>query len=230
MTPGRNWKNGVVREGLVWILQQLHTRTTRGLRRLQYREWHSRHWSNEELRRWAPLLPGDIINVSGWMDGDKEGGTYSDYFTAKRSYVVSNVSGARGSEDPSALRIDLTEDTPPGLRGGFDTVFCHTVLEHVFDIRNAVRVLCALSRDLVIVVVPFSQQVHYDEGSYLDYWRPTPFALTELFKENRLSVVYWSSNPNTVYPTYLFMIASHEPERWRSAAASVRNQWTERMP
>ena len=37
-----------------------------------------REWSNMELRKIAPTLTGDIINVSGWEDKDKEGGLYKE--------------------------------------------------------------------------------------------------------------------------------------------------------
>ena len=32
-----------------------------------------RIWSNKELKKFASLFSGEIINVSGWMDNDKQG-------------------------------------------------------------------------------------------------------------------------------------------------------------
>jgi hypothetical protein len=47
-------------------------------------------------------------------------------------------------------------------------VLNHTTLEHVFDVHQALRVICALS-DAVIVVVPFMQHLHGPEDG--DFWR-----------------------------------------------------------
>ncbi len=179
------------------------------------RDWHPRRWSNAELRRFARLFDGDIINVSGWDDRDKEGGCYADYFPNKRSYIISNIGGARGSSGrKDEIYLDLSRPLPEDLRGRFDVVFNHTTLEHIYDIRAAAACLCGLSRDILIAVVPFMQEMHWDEGSYLDFWRPTPFALERMLEENGLRALYMSWNDNPVYPIYLFCIASREPDRW----------------
>lgn len=181
-------------------------------------EWQSRRWSNAELRRWGSLFSGNVINVSGWDDRDKEGGHYQDYFPNKASYSISNIDGARGlSGAANEIFLDLTQEVPEDLKGRFDVVFNHTTLEHIFDIHQALAGLCELTRDLVIIVVPFMQAVHYEPGSFLDYWRPTPFALEALFRENGLEVVYCANNDNPVYNVYIYCLASRFPERWRSA-------------
>ena len=63
--------------------------------------------------------------------------------------------------------IDLATKLPDEFRQKFNVVFNHTTIEHVYDIHAAVRNLCDLSSDIVIFVVPFKQDVHYDEGLIL---------------------------------------------------------------
>jgi hypothetical protein len=194
----------------------LHRFTTKAMRRA-YPEWENRGWSNRELRRWAGSFAGDVINVSGWHDEDKEGGHYRDYFPRRTSYTISNIGGARGiMGHENEIFLDLTAELTPELHRRYDVVFNHTVLEHIYEIRTAVTNLCKLSRDLVVIVVPFSQQVHFEPGSFLDYWRPTPFALSEMFKANGFEIVYCSMNENPVYSIYTFCVATSKPEKWRA--------------
>ena len=96
----------------------------------------ARCWSNSVLRQIAPLFKGDVVNVSGWRDEDKEGGLYRDYFSAARSYRVTNFGGFRGESANTTLRLDLEKDLPQGLNGCADVVFNHTTLEHVIDMAN----------------------------------------------------------------------------------------------
>ena len=49
-----------------------------------------RVWSNNVLRSFANIFEGEVINVSGWNDEDKEGGFYKDYFSNCSSYKISN--------------------------------------------------------------------------------------------------------------------------------------------
>lgn len=186
--------------------------------RWRYPEWQGRRWSNTELRRWGKLFSGKVINVSGWDDRDKDGGRYQDYFPHHTAYVISNFRGARGwSGTPNEVFLDLTAELPENLKRQFDVVFNHTTLEHIFDIRQAMANLCELSRDIAIVVVPFFQAVHWDPGSFSDYWRPTPFAMEAMFQENGLEMLYCSYNDNPIFNVYLFCIASRNPEKWRSS-------------
>jgi hypothetical protein len=155
----------------------------------------ARRWSNDELRRIAPLLAGSVVNVSGWRDEDKEGSTYrATYFTRASEYWITNwKSEARGLQgDLSNERfLDLEADLPDDLAGRFDVAFNHTTLEHVFDVFKAFANLCAMSRDAVIVVVPFLQEQH---GEYGDYWRFTPWAIKRLFERNGVIPAYLSHN------------------------------------
>lgn len=196
------------------LAERLHRFSTRLLKKSRP-EWDNRRWSNAELRRFSRHFSGDVINVSGWHDQDKEGGLYRDYFPHRRSYTISNIGGARGtSGHENEIFLDLTGDLQRDLHGKFDVVFNHTVLEHIYEIDAAVRTLCTLSRDLVVVVVPFSQQVHFEAGSFLDYWRPTPFSLASMFGENGFRVLYCTRNENPVYPIYTYCIATAHPDKW----------------
>lgn len=173
-----------------------------------------RLWSNQELKKFAALFSGDIVNVSGWEDRDKEGQYYSDYFEKKSSYTITNyLSEARGFQgQENEIFLDLTKDLPKNLIGKYDVVFNHTVLEHVFEVHKAFENLCLLSRDAVILVVPFLQPMHADYG---DFWRFTPSCLQRLFEKNGMSVIYSSFNNPINASVYVFCVAVKDPEKWK---------------
>ncbi len=197
-----------------------------------------RLWSNTELRKFAHYFKGDIVNVSGAQDFDKEiknplkyffthdydsGNKYKDYFKNATNYYISNYSkdNRRGHDkinhnNKSNINLDLNEPIPKNYKHTFDVVFNHTVLEHVFDIFTAFKNLCDLSKDIVILIVPFSQMVHDFHGSYKDYWRFTPFAVEELFKRNNFTVIYRNSNKQFSTSIYYFYIATRNPTKWKS--------------
>jgi hypothetical protein len=175
-----------------------------------------RLWSNGELRRLAPLFPGDVVNVSAWEDGDKEGARYRDYFTAASSYTLTNFGRTRGAAaaGEAEIMLDLGEELPEDLRGHFDVVFNHTTLEHIYEVRRAFANLCAMSRDVVIVVVPFAQAEHTTD-SFGDFWRFAPGALRTLAAENGLSIVYESESPDRDAGIYLLIVAVRNAQYWR---------------
>jgi len=176
----------------------------------------ARIWSNRELERIAKLFSGDVVNVSGAGDQDKEGRLYSDYFTNKHSYFITNFSGDDGYQGRSnEILLDITTELPEELKQRFDVVFNHTTLEHVFDVFQAFKNLCSLSKDVVIVVVPFSQIQHPINKSYGDYWRLAPDAIRRLFQENNLHVVYESESPYVDAAVYLFFVGSRYPDKWK---------------
>jgi len=175
----------------------------------------ARTWSNKQLKQIAPLFAGDIVNVSAWDDRDKEGSYYRDYFDNAHSYSYTNYTGHRGLVGvQNEYELDLTGFVPTELIKNFDVAFNHTTLEHIFDVRLAFANLCKLSKDIVIVVVPFSQ-VQHESVSYGDYWRFTPTCLHYLFQENGLSVVYEAETPYKNSAVYLFCVASRMPEKWK---------------
>lgn len=183
---------------------------------------NARRWSNIELRSFASLLPGDVVNVSGAADADKNGSTYSSYFTAASSYSVTNYPGFRGFEGrPGEIPLDLSGPLPADLSQRFDVVFNHTTLEHIFEARNAFRHLCDMSRDLVIVVVPFAQVTHWS-ADFGDFWRFTPMGLRLLYEENRLEVIHEAASPMRAQDIYLLFVGSRNAAKWRGVLPSGR--------
>lgn len=193
-------------------------------------QWNPRIWSNRELAKFAALYEGRIVNVSGWNDEDTEGRRYADYFTNKSEYVVSNYGGARGDVRGADINLDIQQPLAEELAGSFDVVFNHTTLEHIKDVNQAFDVLCGLSRDSVIVVVPFLQHMHWEPGSWEDYWRYSPLALEYLFEQRGLKVVYLSFNDNPVHPIYCFCVATRHPERWADKYPAPRELVPARSP
>jgi len=172
-----------------------------------------RIWSNRELEKFSQLFFGDIVNVSGWQDLDKEGKHYKDYFINANTYTLTNYkSDARGFQGyENEIFLNLEEELPPELLNKFDVVFNHTVLEHIYDVDTAFRNLCLLSKDIIILVVPFLQQMH---ASYGDYWRFTPLAIKKMFENNGMSLLYLSFNSDKNASVYIFCIASKSPANW----------------
>jgi hypothetical protein len=127
------------------------------------------------------------------------------------------VTGAfRGFQGRSGeIQLDLGSPLPEALCERFDAVFNHTTLEHVFEVRTAVENLARMTRDLLILVVPFAQVQHEKEGAYEDYWRFSPTCMRRLLGENGLEVVYESANDDVNAAVYLFVVGSRHPERWR---------------
>lgn len=178
-----------------------------------------RIWSNRVLAELAPLFTGDVINVSGWKDCDKENRTYRTYFSKARSYSISNYGGETGESPDTTYHLDLEKPIPDELKGRFDVVFNHTTLEHIFDIFTAVFNLCALSKDIVIVVVPFIQKTH-TTNSYSDYWRISANGLRELFRKNGFSIVYLESSPYSFASVYHVCVATKNPGSWKATFSS----------
>ena len=175
-----------------------------------------RRWSNQELLIHAPFFTGEVVNVSGWRDEDKEGRTYRSYFTRASSYAITNYWGSSTPNDgaPDALFLDLAADLPVDLKDKFDLVFTHTVLEHIFDVPKAVHNMAGMTRDAMIMIVPFMQDEHYSPGIYGDFWRFTPLCVKQLMENNGLTLIHLSSNDCPWYPTYLFAIGSKQPGKW----------------
>jgi hypothetical protein len=174
----------------------------------------ARVWSNKVLREIAHLFNGDIINVSEWEDGDKRGGFYRNYFTKANSYTVSNYSGDMGFQNKeNEILLDLEKELDEKYISKYDVVFNHTVLEHIFDVDTAFKNLCLMSKDIVIVVVPFLQEMHYS-NSYKDYWRFTPFALKKMFEKNGMKLVFIDANNSKNESIYILAVGSKNPNKW----------------
>jgi len=182
-----------------------------------------RIWSNRELEKFAHLFHGSVVNVSGWQDRDKEGRLYQDYFSNAAEYWITNYrSDARGFQGDlkNELFLDLSKPVAEDA-ARYDVVFNHTVLEHIFELDVAFANLCALCRDLVIVVVPFLQEQHAEYG---DYWRFTPQAVDGLFRKNGLSTLYMNYNDSGRASIYLFAIGSKSAEKWSAILSHPDNK------
>lgn len=177
-----------------------------------------RIWSNKELKKFAYRFDGYVINVSGWKDEDKSGNFYKEYFNKASKYEVSNYEGYRA--DGGDIKIDLS-NVPTDLFGKYDVVFNHTTLEHIYDFQKAFDNLCNLTKDILILVVPFLQDRHNaPDGSYLDYWRFTDEAVKKMCQIKKMKVLYLSISDydsEVEYDgKYIFLIASKKPEKWKS--------------
>lgn len=165
--------------------------------------YNARTWSNIELKEIFRDLEGDVINVSGEFDKDKEGGVYKDYFPKAKSYSISNYE-AMGIDNE--IILDLEKELPDKLVKAYDVVYSHTILEHIFEIRKAFANLCLMSRQVMVAVVPFVQEVHYKENVYYDYWRPTPFAFRKMYEENGFEMIYLSHNNMDYTNSYIICV------------------------
>ena len=183
-----------------------------------------RIWSNQELKKFAKLFSGDVVNVSAWLDRDKQGSCYKEYFTSASNYWITNhAEKSKGLQEGmnNQIALDLEEDLPDELYGRFEVVFNHTVLEHVFDCNQAFANLCHMSSDIVIVVVPFIQHQH---AAYGDYWRFTPECIERLFKINGLELLYINFNDGSNQSIYILAIGSKQPGKWSSISGHADNQ------
>jgi len=176
----------------------------------------ARIWSNRELAKVGYLFEGAVVNVSAGNDEDKEGNTYAVYFPNCHAYCLTNYNpgsfrGYQGRE--YEFLVDLNKELPNNLVGKFDVVFNHTTLEHIFDVPTAFRNICLLSRDIVIMVVPFAQ-IQHENDAYKDFWRFTPTCMYRLFEDNGFQVVYEAANNDDNAAVYLFFIASKYPQNW----------------
>ena len=183
------------------------------------RECNPRQWSNDELKKFAGLFHGDVINVSAGEDEDKEGGRYQGYFNKASSYTTSNYE--KNQKDRGSTKfvgLDLSSPLPleSDLTLRFDVVFSHTVLEHIYELETAIGNLCRMTRDIVITVVPFIQAFHHDEESYDDFWRISPYAIVQLFNNYNLKTIYLNWNNDPFGNIYLFHVASKYPENWEN--------------
>lgn len=179
-------------------------------------EFNQRIWSNNELKKISNLFRGNIINISAGNDFDKEGDFYKNYFANKESYTISNYKSYNTKSGYDEIILDLENDLPSGLENKFNTVFSHTVLEHVFKIEKAIQNLCQLSDDVIITVVPFLQSYHHEEEIYLDYWRFTPMALVKKFEEQGFKTIYLSWGKDPIGDIYIFHVVSCKPQGWET--------------
>lgn len=184
-----------------------------------------RYWSNNELAKFAHLFKGKVVNVSAWKDQDKQGKRYKDYFTNATEYFITNYkSGMRGiSNLENEIFLNLAEKLPDELKFAFDVVFNHTTLEHIYNFHSALDTLVEMTKDIIILVVPFIQQVHVIPEingkynvEYGDFWRFTPQAIERLLLNRGMKIAFLSFNTNKRASVYIFCIATKNPEQWEN--------------
>lgn len=176
------------------------------------RDRRARLWSNDVIAAVGKVASGEVVNVSAWKDSDKNGSLYRDYFPNARTYARTNWGGLISDPDATEYWLDLGEPLPENLRGSFDLVFNHTTLEHVFNMNQAVQNLCEMSRDAVLVVVPFSQREHGQD--YGDYWRFTGASLRQMFQSHGLEEVFIVQSPYRYSAVYLVGLFARQPSAW----------------
>lgn len=174
-----------------------------------------RRSSNAVLRELCPHFGGEVVNVSGFMDEDKQNGHYRDYFPKASSYSITNYagSGVIGDGAEGSIYLDLQAEPDPELEKRFDTALCHTVLEHIEFIQPAFANLSHITRETLIIVVPFLQDEHYRPGIFGDYWRYTPQGLQSLYRQYGFEMIHCSANDTPWYPVYLTAVGVRHPEQ-----------------
>ena len=175
----------------------------------------ARVWSNREIASIARHITGDVVNVSAWQDQDKEGGHYRNYFSAADSYETTNFEGWRGEGVRANHVLDLECPAPEELNERYDLVFNHTTLEHIFDIHQAFRTMASMSRDAMLVIVPFMQHLHGPEDG--DFWRPSPYAMRRMHRNAGLTVIREAAGPKGAKVRYLSYFSSKNPDRWKES-------------
>lgn len=174
-----------------------------------------REWSNGELRKVAKMLGSytSVLNISGWKDLDKEGGTYRDYFDKDCKYLISNYSRdqQRGGIDGDNFALNLDEELDPGLEGSFDCALSHTVLEHIEDPVFAFKQMAKVTSDVLITVVPFKQKVHFEDGQYGDYFRFGPMIMRAMYQREGFELLYESYTPRPSLDVYMFHVGVKRP-------------------
>lgn len=181
------------------------------------RRFNTRAWSNDELRRLGPWFRDgcEVINVGGWLDRDKDGGRYADYFPRARVYHVANYERdqAKGAV-ASDLFLDVSQPLPDALAGRYDVALSHTVLEHLPDPAFSFRQIARLTRDLIVTVVPWKQKLHFSPGNFGDYFRMSPFVMRRWHEEAGFTILWESFTPPPSLDTYLLYLASRRPEAY----------------
>jgi len=194
---------------IYWVLHRI--------RKKVIYEKDARQFSNRILKNYLPCFSGDIINVSGCEDADKNGDYYRNYYKCWRRYVISNIGGVHGTaiNVPEAIELiylDLEEPIKTNLFQKFDVVFTHTVLEHIYNFPQALQNLVDLSRDVIVIVIPFVQSVHYTE-SYNDYVRLTPHYLKKYFENKGFTVLLSTANGQPFSDVYVVFIVTRYPDK-----------------
>jgi SAM-dependent methyltransferase len=126
-----------------------------------------RHYQNLFLEKFSAQLTGNIVELGGEIQYD-----HKRFFRHAQSFTCSNI--GRDHEyylDMTNMKLENNSQ---------DSYICISVLEHVFEIRNA---FAEIERTLkpggkLLITIPFAYPYH-DE---VDYWRLSTDSYYELLK------------------------------------------------
>lgn len=180
---------------------------------------NGRNWSNKALKELAMNFPrfDNAINVSGFLDSDKAGNIYKNYFKAQ-NYDISRYLGDSAQSNPNTeILIDLDSDINKinkSYLNKYDLVFSHTVLEHVKNPFNAFKIFRAIMApsSLLVNVVPFIYKFHFSTKNYGDYWRYTPHGIEELHKSSNLILKDIRIGPRNSFEKYIISVGTNDME------------------
>ena len=92
--------------------------------------------------------------------------TIKTFFQMLKVFLLLTFLGTEGSNNKklkSQYNLDLEKKLDKSLINKFDVVFNHTTLEHIYDVELAIKNLSLMTKDIVIVVVSFIQEQHFDK-------------------------------------------------------------------
>lgn len=157
-----------------------------------YRSFDTRCWSNDRLREIGAAVRGceSMLNVSGRLDSDQDGGRYRDYFASIPLHRVSN------HPDDSANRvnhftdrsIDLDRENAKRAVENYDDLRDQTEAERAYRPPTALETIAPITRRAPITLAPINPPMHFISDDFGDYYRCPPMALRAPVDHARLRV------------------------------------------
>lgn len=128
------------------------------------------------VARWRERLHGRLLDIGG---GSRPYGPLVAPGT--RHITLETTPQQRPDVIGDALRLPFHDDA-------FEAILCTEVLEHIFEVSQALAEIRRVLRPggSVIITTPFHWGLHYEPQ---DYFRFTPYALRHLLTDARLEVV-----------------------------------------
>ena len=140
------------------------------------------------------------------------------YFIPTKSLdrEMSNVKRSLLRKIRSNLKTNIiTIATPQKLENIIKSVSKNRLSDGQIDLitDSLVISISKMTKDIAIVVVPFSQTQH-EAGNIRDYWRFTPTCLRKLFRVNNMDVIFEAINYHNNAGIYLFFVGSKNSKKW----------------
>lgn len=149
--------------------------TKRALRAAVHLVFGTRPWVRRNLEEFAKgVVRKRILEIgSGRQDLGQDAFSFGDLFDSSNEFVQSDVVPEYGHE--------LVDVRAIGLEEAFDVILCLYVLEHIFELENAVESMhrALAPRGTLVIAVPHLYPYH-DEPT--DYWRFTEHALRQMLE------------------------------------------------